>query len=89
MTIKFNTVKRGNPADSEYPKKYYPSIQSSGRISLRQLASRAAQMSTLTTTDMVAAIESLLTIIPDVIARAIFRYLRTQVPPQWYMLLPR
>ena len=69
MTIKFNTVKRGNPADSEYPKKYYPSIQSSGRISLRQLASRAAQMSTLTTTDMVAAIESLLTIIPDELAK--------------------
>lgn len=69
MSIKYNVVKRGNPADNQYPKKYYPSLQSSGRVTLRQLAGRAAQMSTLTTTDMVAAIESLLTIIPDELAQ--------------------
>lgn len=69
MSVKFNVVQRGNPADSEYPKKYYPSIQASGRLTLRQLAERAAQMSTLTTTDMVAAIESLLTIIPDELSK--------------------
>ena len=69
MSVKYNIVQRGNPADSESPRKYYPSIQASGRLTLRQLAERAAQMSTLTTTDMVAAIESLLTIIPDELAK--------------------
>ena len=65
MTVKFNIVERGNPADREAPKKFYPSIESSGRITTRELAERASQMSTLSTTDIVAVIESLLTIIPD------------------------
>jgi len=69
MSVKFNIVERGNPADREAPRKFYPSIQSSGRVSTRELAERAAQMSTLTTTDMVAAIESLLTIIPNELAK--------------------
>jgi predicted histone-like DNA-binding protein len=69
MTVKFNVVERGNPTNREAPKKFYPSILSSGRVTTRELAERAAQMSTLTTTDMVAAIESLLTIIPDELAK--------------------
>ena len=31
MSIKFNIVERGKPGDSQTPKKYYPSIQSTGR----------------------------------------------------------
>jgi predicted histone-like DNA-binding protein len=69
MTVKFNIVEKANPSDREAPKKFYPSITSSGRISVRELAERASQMSTLSTTDMVAAIESLLTIIPDELAK--------------------
>ena len=69
MPVKFNVIEKSNPIDREAPRKFYPSITSSGRISTRQLAERAAQMSTLTTTDMVAAIESLLTIIPDELAK--------------------
>ena len=30
MTIKFNIVERGRPVDNSAPKKYYPSIQSTG-----------------------------------------------------------
>jgi predicted histone-like DNA-binding protein len=69
MTVKFNIVERGNPADREAPRKFYPSIQSSGRISTRELAERASQMSTLSSTDVVAAIESFLTIIPGELAK--------------------
>lgn len=69
MTVKFNIVERGNPANREAPKKFYPSIQASGRISTRELAERASQMSTMTTTDMMAAIETLLTIIPNELAK--------------------
>lgn len=68
MSIKFNIVERGRPGNSEAPKKYYPSIQSTGRVSVRQLAERASDRSTLTTADMMAAIEALLTIIPDELA---------------------
>jgi predicted histone-like DNA-binding protein len=68
MSIKFNIVKRGRPGDSQAPKKYYPSIQSTGRVSVRQLAERASDISTLSTPDMMAAIEALLTIIPEELA---------------------
>jgi len=68
MSVKYNVVKRGNPAKPETPKKFYPSIQSSGRMTVRQLAERASQMSTLSTTDMMAAIESFLTIVPEELA---------------------
>lgn len=69
MTIKFNIVERSRPGDSAAPKKYYPSIQSTGRVSMRQLAERASDMSTLSTPDMMAAIEALLSIIPDELAQ--------------------
>jgi predicted histone-like DNA-binding protein len=68
MSIKFNIVERGRPGNNEAPKKYYPSIQSTGRVSLRDLAERASDMSTLSTADMMAAIEALLTIIPEELA---------------------
>ena len=69
MSVKFNVVERGNPANPEAPKKFYPSIQSSGRMTLRELAERASEMSTLTTTDLMAAIESFLTIVPRELAK--------------------
>ena len=47
MSIKYNVVERANPRDLEAPKKFYPSIQSSGRMSLRQLSQRISQMCTV------------------------------------------
>ena len=69
MSVKYNVVERGNPANPEAPKKFYASIQSSGRVTTRELAERASQMSTLTTADMMAAIESILTILPGELAK--------------------
>jgi predicted histone-like DNA-binding protein len=69
VSIKFNVVERGNPGNPEAPKKFYPSIQSSGRVTTRELAEQASQMSTLTTMDMMAAIESFLTIVPRELAK--------------------
>lgn len=43
MTVKFNVVPRGNPSNPALPKKFYPSIQSSGRTTMRQLATRIAE----------------------------------------------
>ena len=69
MSVKYNIIERGNPSDREAPKKFYVSIQSSGRVTTRELAERAAQMSTLTTVDMMAAIESFLAIVPGELAK--------------------
>ena len=68
MPITFNVVQRGNPAKPDVPKKYYPSIQSSGRMTLRELAEEASDRSTLTTADVMAAVESFLAIIPEALA---------------------
>ena len=68
MTVKFNIVERANPRDLEAPKKFYPSIQSSGRKSLRQLTNRITQMCTVSSPDTLAVLESLLTIIPQELA---------------------
>ena len=64
MTIKYNTVERGNPARPGSGKKFYPSIQSTGRVTLRDLVEEVSERPSLTSADMMAAIESLLLIIP-------------------------
>ena len=69
MPVKFNIVERGNPSNREAPKKYYPSIRSSGRVTTREMAEMAADRSTLTTADMMAAIESFLAIVPQQLAK--------------------
>ena len=69
MPVKYNIVERGNPSNREAPKKYYPSIQSSGRVTTREMAEMAADRSTLTTADMMAAIESFLAIVPQQLAK--------------------
>ena len=69
MTVKFNIIERGRPGHSETPKKYYPSIQSTGRVSIYDLAEEASHISALSTPVMIAAIETLLVIIPDELAK--------------------
>ena len=65
MTVKYNVVERGNPSDREAPKKFYPSIASSGRKTLRQIAGRITEISTVSTADTMAVLEALLTVIPQ------------------------
>jgi len=68
MSVKYNIVERPNPRDPEAPKKFYPSVQASGRKTLRQLSKRITQMCTVTGPDTLAVLESLLTIIPEELA---------------------
>jgi len=68
MSVKFNIVERGNPSNQEAPKKFYPSIESSGRKTLRQMAERIAQISTVSSADTMAVLEALLTTIPQELA---------------------
>ena len=65
MSVKYNVVERGNPGNPDAPKKYYPSAVASGKMTMRALAKRAAEMSTVSMPDTVAVIEALLAIIPD------------------------
>jgi len=68
MTVKFNVVERGNPSNPAAPKKFYPSIESSGRKTLRQMAERISQISTVSSADTMAVLEALLTTIPQELA---------------------
>ena len=68
MSVKFKVVERPNPQDREAPKKFYPSIQASGRKSVRQLTQRITQMCTVSSPDTMAVLESFLTIIPQELA---------------------
>jgi predicted histone-like DNA-binding protein len=68
MTVKYNVVERGNPANREAPKKFYPSIASTGRRTLRQLAGRIAEISTVSSADTMAVLEALLKTIPQELA---------------------
>ena len=69
MSVKYNVVERANPSDREAPAKFYPSIFSNGRVTAREVAEMAAERSTLSTMDMMAAIESFLAIIPQQLAK--------------------
>ena len=69
MSTKYNVVARGNPADPEAPQKYYASIKSSGRVTLRELSRQIAEISTVSTVDTMAVLEALLILIPREISR--------------------
>ena len=68
MSVKFNVVQRGNPAKLSDPKKSYPSITSSGRKSLRQIAAQISAISTVSSADTMAVLEALLSVIPQELA---------------------
>lgn len=64
MPVKFNVVERVDPRHPEAPRKHYPSIQASGRTSLRELMRRISQISTVSSADTAAVIEAFLSVIP-------------------------
>ena len=68
MPTKYNVISRRNPLDPQAPHKFYPSVVSGGRITLRQLARQISEISTVSTVDTMAVLEALLTIIPREIA---------------------
>lgn len=68
MSVKYNVIERGNPSNPQAPRKFYPSIESSGRRTLRQMAERISQISTVSSADTMAVLEALLTTIPQELA---------------------
>ena len=63
MSVKYNIVERGRSGYLEAGTKFYTSIKSSGRVSLRELSKRILGMYTASGPDTMAVLESLLTII--------------------------
>ena len=68
MSVKYNVIERHNPGNPTAPKKHYPSVVSSGRKNLRQISKTIANISTLSSTDVMAAIEAFLNVIPEELA---------------------
>ena len=69
MPVKFKVVELSNPQDRQAPKKFYPRAVSKGEISLRELARDIDDISTLSSTDVYAVLESLLVILPKHISQ--------------------
>jgi len=69
MSVKYNIVERGNPADPTAPKKFYPSIVSSGRADEDLISDQIANASTVSPPDIAAVLKSLLNQIPQELSR--------------------
>ena len=65
MPVKYSVIQRPKPGDPSAPKKFYAIAKSDGEVKLRQLAERIAEISTVSTIDTLAVLESLLTVIPN------------------------
>jgi len=68
MTVKFNIVPKKDPRNLEAPPKYYPTVVSTGRSDLREIAKRIAAMSTVSSVDTMAVLEAFLMVIPRELA---------------------
>lgn len=68
MPVKYNVIPRRNLNDEEAPPKYYPILVSNGRSTVRSLSRKIAEMSTVSSTDLVAALEAFLSVIPRELA---------------------
>ena len=64
MSILFNVVPKANPLKRNQPAKYYAVAQSKGEVDFRALAKEIAEITTVSVPDAIAALESLVMIIP-------------------------
>lgn len=64
MAVTYKLVEKVNPGNLDAPRKWYAQAKSTGEITLRQLSRRIAEMSTVSSTDVMAVLESLLQILP-------------------------
>ena len=65
MPVKYNIIQRGNPRDLSAPKKYYAVTQSVDEVTLEDLSKQIADISTVSSIDTLAVLESLLHVMPD------------------------
>ena len=64
MPVKYSLAQRPNPSDPAAPKKFYATAKSEGEMTLRELANQIGAISTVSSIDTLAVLESLLQVIP-------------------------
>ncbi len=65
MAVNYSVIQRVKPGDPSAPRKYYAVAQTDGDVNLRTLANRIAEISTVSTIDTLAVLESLITVLPE------------------------
>jgi len=68
MPIEYSLAERGNPAKPTAPKKFYAVARSQGDTSVRDMAGRINEMSTVSTVDVMAVLEALFQTVPRELA---------------------
>ena len=63
MSVKYNVIQKVNPRDPQGPRKFYPSIVSTSKMTRREVAKEAALVSSLSDGDTSNALDSILTVI--------------------------
>lgn len=69
MSVKFKATPKKNPRDLNATPKFYPTVVSDGEYTLKELSERIAEMSTVSRPDTLAALQSLVLILPKVLAQ--------------------
>jgi predicted histone-like DNA-binding protein len=68
MPIEYNLVERANPSKPDAPKKFYATAKSTGDTTVRGLAKRISDMSTVSPVDVMAVLEAMFQVIPGELA---------------------
>ena len=71
MALKYRLIQRVNPRMPEQQRKFYAQVVSKGEISVRELAEEIAEISTVSSVDTLAVIESFIQLIPKHLARGV------------------
>ncbi len=65
--MKFNVIQRVNPRDLAAPRKYYAVSNAVGNMNIRRVSKRIARETALSTSEVMATIESFIMVIPDLL----------------------
>lgn len=68
MPIEYSLAERGNPSKPTDPKKFYAAAKSTGETTVRGLAKRISDISTVSTVDVMAVLEALFQVVPGELA---------------------
>ncbi|NQU35457.1 MAG: HU family DNA-binding protein [Bacteroidetes bacterium] len=65
--MKFNIIQRVNPRDLAAPRKFYAVSNAVGNMDIRRVSKRIARETALSTSEVMATIESFIMVIPDLL----------------------
>jgi len=65
--MKFNIIQHVNPRDLAAPRKFYAVSNSVGNMDIRRVSKRIARETALSTSEVMATIESFIMVIPDLL----------------------